>query len=419
MARRRFVAGGKVPMGIKRCRARASVASAARTSCHICWSERTGAWRSRRRGAALRVLFATGSLSMGGAERQLALLVKYLPPEWERLVWSLHEGPFADVIRHSGTPVLVDSRNSRYDIAPALGLCSAIRHWRPNVVHSWGSWMCALSAAPICRALGIPLVDSSIRNGMRYPRRQNREAAAHRLADCVIANSRVGLDAWAVSPSKGRVLRNAFDFGRLAAISNSRPPARGRITVAMTGRMVPHKDFGSFFAAARTLSRAAPDLWRFVAIGDGPNRTWLEDSARDLIAAGVLTFARPGLEVLPIVAQADVGVLMSNPLVAAEGCSNSIMEYMSVGLPVVCDDNGGNRELVLHGKTGYLVASGDVSRLAERLAQLAGNRQEAGWLGKNGRERLGRVFSVDRLVERQTEIYAALLGRKPRVGGGS
>ena len=120
--------------------------------------------------------------------------------------------------------------------------------------------------------------------------------------------------------------------------------------------------------------------------------------------AGVVEFVAPGLEVIPVVARADAGVLMTNDAVHAEGCSNSIMEYMACGLPVVCADSGGNRELVTDGVTGFLVASGDAPALARRLAELRASGRAAA-MGAAGRERLLRDFTVARMVSAYTSLY--------------
>jgi len=64
------------------------------------------------------------------------------------------------------------------------------------------------------------------------------------------------------------------------------------------------------------------------------------------------------------VQQADVGVLMTNPELAFEGLSDSILECMALGLPVVCGDGGGDPELVVDGATGFIVPPGDSARVA-------------------------------------------------------
>ena len=112
--------------------------------------------------------------------------------------------------------------------------------------------------------------------------------------------------------------------------------------------MTPVKDFDVVIEAARRLSRAA-DGWRFLLVGDGPERDRLIRQAGDLTETGVVVFPQPRMEVLGLVRQANVGVLMTNPRLANEGLSNSIMEYMALGLPVVCGNGGGNPELVQDG----------------------------------------------------------------------
>ena len=90
--------------------------------------------RTAKRGG--RVLLVVDGLGNGGTERQLALLVEHLPPEWERRVWSIEGGPFANVIRSAGTPLRVCPRSFRLDVRPAVDLWQQIARWRPDVVHS-------------------------------------------------------------------------------------------------------------------------------------------------------------------------------------------------------------------------------------------------------------------------------------------
>ncbi len=235
-----------------------------------------------------------------------------------------------------------------------------------------------------------------------------------------MANSRAGLRAWGVGSAKGRVVYNAFDPARwplsetpphdartgAGADAGARP---GRTTVVMTARMVAHKDFATVIAAARTLDARQPGGWRFVLLGDGPDRPRLRALAGDLVPRGVVEFVEPGLEVLPFVREADVGVLMSNEAQHREGCANAIMEYMACGLPVVCSPGGGNPELVLQGETGVLTPAGDRDALAASLRELAADRALARRMGDAGRARLARHFTVERLVEDLEAVYLEAL----------
>jgi len=355
----------------------------------------------------VRLLMLKEALPTGGAERQLALIMKELPPAWERRVWVMDGGPFADVIAADGYRVDSAPRTARFDVRPAASLWRLLREWRPDLVHSW-DWMSTAAALPLCRALGIPIVDATIRNGIVRRRGSLQRRLSQAASTLVVSNSQAGLTAWGVGARKGRVVYNAFDAQRLAVAGPRADHAAGGAgpyTVVMTGRMVAHKDFSAPIAAARELDRAQPGRWRFLLLGDGPERPRLVAEAGVLRERGVVTFVDPGLEVLPLVRQADAGVLMSNEAQHREGCSNAIMEYMSCGLPVVCSSGGGNPELVLEGETGYLVPSGDSRALADALAFLAAHPEIAHRLGEAGRRRIHEDFSVPRLMRSMERVY--------------
>jgi glycosyltransferase involved in cell wall biosynthesis len=231
------------------------------------------------------------------------------------------------------------------------------------------------------------------------------------LSDAVIANSRAGLAAFGIAEGdRGHVVYNGFDSARLAAAaaSGTRATPREAHTVIMAARMFPSKDWRLLLDAARVLARDA-DGWHFVAIGDGPERGTLMSEASDLVEAGVLEFAQGGLEALPAIAVADIGLLLTNPAFHAEGCSNSIMEYMACGLPVVCTDSGGNPEIVLDGVSGLLVAPRDVGALVSALRALGSDPSLARRMGQEGRRRIEGLFTVDAMVERYVTIYKSLL----------
>jgi len=357
----------------------------------------------------MRVLFLADSLANGGAERQLALLVKNLPAEWESRVWSLGRGAWAEDLREAGIPVEVHSRAWRWDITPAFHLWSLIRRWKPDVVHSWG-WMGSMAAGPICAALHIPLVDGAIRSGALPLRRRLPQRMAMGWAALIVANSRAGLDAWGIGPHKGRVVHNAFDPNRLKGIRLQGHLKDRRFTVIMTGRMAPEKDYESFFGAARFLGSGSNGLWRFLAVGDGPERSTFQSMNSDLVKDGGVEFPEPGVEILNLVGAADVGVLMTNASLHAEGCSNSILEYMACGLPVVCSEGGGNRELVADGEAGVVVRPADPVHLAGTLLWLKENPDIASRLGDKGRAAVGERFTVERMVSDITAIYSEVLG---------
>jgi glycosyltransferase involved in cell wall biosynthesis len=152
-----------------------------------------------------------------------------------------------------------------------------------------------------------------------------------------------------------------------------------------------------------------------VFVGQGDDRPALERQGASLVAAGRLRFVDAGLEVLDEVRKADVGVLLTNAAVHAEGCSNSLLEYMACALPVVCTDSGGNREVVEDGGTGFVVPPGEPQAVARQLRRLRDDVALCRRLGERGRARLESDFTVRRMVERWTGIYE--VATRPAPGG--
>lgn len=363
-------------------------------------------------GTSGRVLYLTDSLANGGAERQLALLASSLPNGWTPRVVALGDGPYREICLNAGIPVVVSERRYPRDPRPAGTIWRVIREWKPSVVHSWG-WMSTFGALVPCRILGIPLVDGTIRNGGRVGRRTGVQSFMMRRCDVVVANSLAGLRAFGFEQSeRAHVVYNGFDVARLA-VSAPQPTGSGVTSVVMAARMVPQKDFMLMLRVAELLGIEEPGRWRFVLVGEGPMRGKLiEASAK--VRGCIVEFASPGTEVLPILAGADIGLLLTTAGVHAEGCSNTILEYLASGLPVVCTDGGGNREVVRDRVTGLLVPASDAGGVSAALRHLARDEGLRRCMGNAARQDLHGRFSLERMVSAYTGIYSQLMTRRDR-----
>ena len=255
-----------------------------------------------------KVLLVCDDLENGGKQRQLALLARALPAQWERRVFSIRNGPYRDVLRDAGIAIDVHERRYRWDVSPGRPLWSVLRTWRPDVVHAWG-WMGSTASLVGCRVLGIAHVDGAIRRGMVTRAWYDPLTLGMRGSDFVIANSLAGLRAWGIPERRGRVVYNGFDPARFPLCEPvERPPSP--FTVVMTGRMAPQKDYSTFVRAARTVTGDGDASWKFICVGSGPERARLAAEADDLMAKGVVELVDGGFEVLDHVRHAHVGVLM-------------------------------------------------------------------------------------------------------------
>ncbi len=175
------------------------------------------------------------------------------------------------------------------------------------------------------------------------------------------------------------------------------------------GRLQPVKNQALLARAFVRLLELAPELRervRLIIVGDGPMRGEIADI---LAGAGVrrarLAPRRARRRRRRCCGAFDVFVLPS----LAEGISNTILEAMASGLPVIATDVGGNAELVDHGATGMLVPSEDPEALAQAMLRYARDPALARAQGAAGRTRAERLFSLDAMVARYTALYDRLL----------
>jgi len=85
------------------------------------------------------------------------------------------------------------------------------------------------------------------------------------------------------------------------------------------------------------------------------------------------------------------------------------MEYMACGLPVICSESGGNRELVVDGVTGFIVPPMNISALEDKLLWLHAHPDQAQTMGMAGRKRFCNHFTVEKFIEKNLSVYQELL----------
>ena len=159
------------------------------------------------------------------------------------------------------------------------------------------------------------------------------------------------------------------------------------------------------FVCTLALQPALRSRLRLVMVGEGPLRA---EAQALLAAAGVADLAwLPGerVDVPDVMRGLDCFVLSS----LAEGISNTILEAMATGLPVLATRVGGNAELVVEGETGVIVPSGDTEAMAQALVALAGDPGRAKAMGQAGRARVARQFSLPAMVAAYQGLYDRLL----------
>ena len=206
-----------------------------------------------------------------------------------------------------------------------------------------------------------------------------------------------GVDAVKFHPDSNGIRDGACPFAR---------PAHW--LVGTVGRMQAVKDQPTLvraFIRALEMDPSLKNCLRLALIGGGP---LLAECRQLLMDAGVIELAwLPGerSDIPGIMRGLDCFVLPS----LAEGVSNTILEAMSSGLPVIATDVGGNAELVSAGVTGYIIPAANPEAMAEKIVFLANQRDIAHDMGRAGRDLVERKFSMNAMVAAYQGLYDKLL----------
>ncbi|MCK5534910.1 glycosyltransferase, partial [bacterium] len=129
--------------------------------------------------------------------------------------------------------------------------------------------------------------------------------------------------------------------------------------------------------------------------------------AKKLRITGNVVFTGERSDIPELLSVMDISVLSS----LSEGFSNTILESMAAGKPVVATNVGGNPEVVSDNETGILVPPANSQMLAKAMLYLLKNKELAQKMGEAGRKRIEEFFSLKRMTENTEKLYDVLLSR--------
>jgi glycosyltransferase involved in cell wall biosynthesis len=308
----------------------------------------------------------------------------------------------------------------------------ALRRSHTQILHSY-NFYANMFSLPAAKLAGVPCIVASIRDMGIYlsPMKLRAQKLVCRLADRVVVNAGAIRD-WLIeqgyAPDKIVVIRNGVDTSRFidrndgAALRRELDIPAGAPLVVLLARLSPTKGIECFFEAAAKVREKHPDAY-FLAVGecykrdaegeivvDSEYRQRLQDKATSLGLADRVRFAGQRKDVPQVLAAAAVSVLPS----ISEGISNTLLESMAAGVPVVATRVGGTPEVIDDGEHGLLVPPNDARSLADAITRVLDDPALAVWLSANARRRVTEEFSFEAVVRKTEALYRELLAAKHR-----
>lgn len=359
-------------------------------------------------GPRLRIALIVPALLVGGSERHVVKLATVLRRRGIAVCVVVLQGaldrPLAAMLPHD-VPVLVGPYHRR-DPRLLRWLARQLAEQRADVAQSFLWYGDTMTAVACALYSTVPLIASERgdRDVRWYGRARNLvdRLITFRVARRVCANSRHGaalLRRLGCPPDRIRVIVNGVDPdpaepGVSSSIRAEMCIPANAPLVGIVSRLVDYKGVDMLVRAIAALEAARGA--HLLIVGGGPEHTALEHLARELGIPDRVHFAGMREHVESIVREVDVAALTTR---TSEHCSNSILEYMAAGRPVVATRVGGNAELIADGESGLLVAVDDIPGLAHALDRLLTDTAEAARMGREGRRRIEAMGTMERVAD--------------------
>jgi glycosyltransferase involved in cell wall biosynthesis len=363
----------------------------------------------------LRVALLAGTLGQGGAEKQLAYIVRtLLQAGADTRVYSLTRGEFYEGVLESYGVRPHWAGASSNPIVRLAVLTRQVGAFRPHVIHSQHTFtnLYAAFIGKALRAVSIGSLQSILAHSQAANGWWTRWLL--RSPDALVVNSRTAFrevqEEGLVRAESVYLLRNVIEqFPGVAApsqtgIENSSGSKRRAIFV---GRLVPAKRLDRFLRALARARQQEPSLEGLI-VGDGRCRGEMEQLARQLgLATGGVTFVGRRDDVPQLLTSADMLVLCSD----REGLPNVVLEAMAAGLPVITTPAGDAGIVVDDGATGYVVSFDDIDAMASRMVALARSAELRGRLGAAGLRKVTQQFGFEGLLGQLMTAYHGAAAR--------
>ena len=360
---------------------------------------------------------------MGGLENGLINLINRLPSEayTHAVVCVTDATDFRRRIERSDVEIHEIHKRPGKDFASYLRMWQVLRRMRPRLVHTRNlptldmivpAWLAGVRRF-VHSEHGLDLIEVDGKNA-KYNRLRR---SSRMVVDRYVAVSD-DLTKWlraeiGVPVSRLETIYNSVDTARFSPGPSARsilpagfaPP--DAIVVGTLGRLDPLKNQLALAEAFVRVLGECPDLrqkLRLVIVGDGNQRGPIESALGKACVSDLAWLPGFRNDVVAIYKALDIFVLPSR----REGISNTLIEAMSSGLPVIAASVGGNPETVPDGG-GLLVSLANSETLAVAIRRYIDHPELMRMHGMVGREYVIRKFSLDTMVKKYDGVYRSLV----------
>ena len=350
----------------------------------------------------------------GGKERRCLQMIKGLN---EHNIKDIHVILIDDVVDYDDlykyATIHVIGRKSRYDLSVIPKIYKTLKDIAPDYIMCWSLmkfsfYLCFIVPFVKCKYISaivtaaMPIKRYSLDNVVKY--------ITFKMADIIVGNSKSGIKAYKAPIEKSVVIYNGFDFDRKNKLKSrdvilKELDIKTKYVISMVARVNKHKDYQTFIDAARKILLYRKDI-TFLCVGKGELINFYlkqlsEDERKYILFTG---FRSDSDSILNI---SDISVLCTNNKIHREGVSNTILESMAYGIPVIATIGGGTNEIVEDNKTGFIIQPFSPNLLIDKIELLLNDTSLRHQMGQESKCRVKNKFSLEIMVQNYIKLFTS------------
>lgn len=366
----------------------------------------------------MRITFVLDTFGGGGKERRCLQVVQGLNQfgitDIQFIIIN-NNVAYPEIYQTSARVIIMDRKAFRMsDRQTYKTLKSFICDFKPDIVQGWG--FLSLFFLNLLRITNkFTYIASHVADGNKpqgVSKWINKLTAI--LADAIVGNSLIGLKAYGIPSKKAICIYNGYNPERLEkAMTVNLDALRHELgidtpyIVTMVARVDENKDYACFLNIARQICSKRNDV-TFLSVGKG---CLLDKFQQETISDQRIKFVGFRSDVEAILRMTTVSVLCTNIEKHQEGISNTILESMAMGVPVVATYGGGTPEVVDNGRCGYCIKNNVVSDFVEKVMSLIVDKELRAKFSLACKEIVAEKFSLKESTAKYCNLYNTLLNR--------
>lgn len=367
----------------------------------------------------MRITFVLDTFGGGGKERRCLQLIQGLNKKGYyniQVIIINNDIAYQELYNTDTELCIIDRKNKGLNTFQTLLILNkSMKDFKPDIVQVWGLFSTffinIISLFSKFKLIGSYVADCN--KPKLFSLAKITVMLNIFLSDYVIGNSIAGLKAYGIPNNKAQVVYNGFNENRYSnqlvvdkIQLKKNVNTTNEFVVTMIARVDDNKDQKTFVEAAKLILKDRNDV-DFLIVGKGPNieKLKLMITQKEIKHIHFLGFRTDVENILKI---SNMTVLCTNPVLHKEGVSNSILESLAFGVPVIATNDGGTPEIIESGINGYLINAFDSNELKEKITKILDDEKLYQRLSKNAVRIVKENFTLNKMTNSYIELYKKL-----------